>query len=140
DGGNDRVLVYNKIPTQNAPSADIVIGQLGGTVNQASDAADSLRTPMSLAWDGSSLYVSDAFNRRITVYSLAPAILPYQAVRNSASLDIIATGTVTIGGTITAGNIVTITIGNANTATPVNYPYTVKATDTLTDVVDELVK
>ncbi len=140
DGGNDRVLVYNKIPAQNAPSADIIIGQLGGTVNQASDAADSLRTPMSLAWDGASLYVSDAYNRRVTVYSLAPAILPYQAVRNAASLDIIATGSVTIGGTIKAGDIVTISIGNQNTATPVQYPYTVKATDTLTDVVEELVK
>ena len=70
DGGNDRVLVFNTIPTQNGASADLVIGQIGGSVNQASDAADSLRTPMSLAWDGTNLYVSDAYNRRITVYSM----------------------------------------------------------------------
>ncbi|MCX6631915.1 MAG: hypothetical protein NTW28_30270, partial [Candidatus Solibacter sp.] len=44
DGGNDRVLVFNTIPTQNGASADLVIGQIGGSVNQASDAADSLRT------------------------------------------------------------------------------------------------
>jgi hypothetical protein len=139
DGGNDRVLVYNTIPTQNALSADIIIGQLGGTVNQASDAADSLRCPMSLAWDGTNLYVSDAYNRRITIYTIAPTLLPYQAVRNAANLDIIATGTVTVGGTIHSGDVVTISIGTANTANPTQYSYTVKSTDQLTDVVTGLV-
>ena len=139
DGGNDRVLVFNSIPTQNAASADVILGQLGGTVNQASDAADSLRAPMSLAWDGTSLYVSDAYNRRITVYSVSSTLLPYQAVRNAASLEIIATGTVTIGGTIHSGDIVTITIGTSNTGTPAQYPYTVKATDTLAEIVTGLV-
>ncbi len=139
DGGNDRVLVYNTIPTQNGVSADLIIGQIGGTVNQASDAADSLRTPMGLAWDGNNLYVSDAYNLRITVYTISSTALPYQAVRNSANLDIIANGQVTIGGTIAAGNVVTINIGTSNTATPATYTYTVKSTDGLTDVVQGLV-
>ena len=163
DGGNDRVLVYNTLPTQSGASADSIIGQIGGTVNQASDAADSLRNPMSLAWDGTNLYVSDAFNRRITVYSVAPTLLPYQAVRNSAAIDIFANGTVTIGATsITAGDIVTVTIGyndgsqatpstctSASTATSapgpatsgtcIDYTYTVKAADTLGDITNGLV-
>jgi uncharacterized protein (TIGR03437 family) len=144
DGGNDRVLVFNQIPTQSGASADLIIGQIGGTVNQASDAADSLRTPMSLAWDGTNLYVSDAYNRRVTVYTLAPTVLPYQAVRNAASLDIIATGQVTINfpsGNATghAGDIVTISIGTSTTATPAAYTYTVKTKDTIADVVQGLV-
>ena len=139
DGGNDRVLVYNTIPTQNAVAADIILGQLGGTVNQATDAADSMYCPTALAWDGSNLYVSDPYDRRITVYTLATVALPYQAVRNAAAMDIIAFGTVTIAGTIHAGDIVTISIGNATTATPVQYSYTVKATDLLSDVVQGLV-
>jgi len=139
DGGNDRVLVYNSIPTQSGASADLIIGQIGGTVNQASDAADSLRTPMSLAWDGTNLYVSDSFNRRITVYTLAATMLPYQSVRNAASLDIIANGVVAIGGVINAGDIVTISIGTSLTATPAAYTYTVKSTDTFADVVTGLV-
>jgi len=114
DGGNDRVLVYNTIPTQNAPAADLILGELGGTVVQATDAADSMYCPMSMAWDGTNLYVSDPYDRRITVYSLAPTVLPYQAVRNAASLDIIADGTVTIGGTIHSGDIVTISLGTAS--------------------------
>ncbi|HLK49128.1 MAG TPA: hypothetical protein VKT49_13390 [Bryobacteraceae bacterium] len=116
DGGNDRVLIFNQIPTQNAQAADIVIGQIGGEINQASDAADSLRTPMSLAWDGTNLYVSDAYNRRITVYSIGENSIPYQGVRNAASLNIFALGSVALGGTITANDSVTITICGAPAA------------------------
>ena len=114
DGGNDRVLVYNTIPTQNGAPADLVIGQIGGSVNQASDAADSLRTPMSLAWDGTNLYVSDAYNRRITVYSMGENTIPYTGVRNSASLDIVARGRVTLAGGIQAGDILKINIGGTS--------------------------
>ncbi len=63
DGGNDRLMVFNQIPTQNAQPADYIIGHLGGTVTQAPDSADSLQTPMSMAWDGTNLYVSDTYNR-----------------------------------------------------------------------------
>jgi hypothetical protein len=133
DGGNDRVLVYNTMPTQSGQPADYVIGQIGGSVNQASDAADSLRTPMSLAWDGTNLYVSDAYNRRITVYSVGLNGIPYTGVRNAASLNIIATGSVLIGGTINAGDTVKITIATTD------YTYKVLSSDTLAKVVEALV-
>jgi uncharacterized protein (TIGR03437 family) len=73
------------------------------------------------------------------VYTLAPTVLPYQAVRNAASLDVIASGQVTLGGTIHGGDIVTISIGTSTTATPTPYTYTVKSTDTFDDVVNALV-
>ena len=57
DGGNDRVLEYETIPTGNAAPANIILGQVGGTVDEATDAADSMNTPTSLAWDGSNLYM-----------------------------------------------------------------------------------
>lgn len=129
DGGNDRVLVYNHIPTQSGETADFVIGQLGGTINQASDAADSLRTPMSLAWDGTNLYVSDAYNRRITVYSIGENAIPYTGVRNAASFDIVATGRLTVSGTITAGDVIDVTISG------VEYKYTVVKDDTVQTIV-----
>src|ERR1035438_6372394 len=129
DGGNDRVLVFDTIPTANATSADYILGQIGGSVNQASDAADSLRTPLSLAWDGTNLYVSDAYNRRITVYSIGTNNVSYQAVRNSASFDITAHGSIAIGGTIQVGDIATITVNGTN------YIYTVKTADTLALIV-----
>jgi uncharacterized protein (TIGR03437 family) len=139
DGGNDRLLVFNTIPTQSGASADTIIGQVGGSVYQATDAADSLRTPMSLAWDGVNLYVGDAFNRRVTVYSMGETSIPYGGVRNAASFNIIASASVTVSGTINAGDIATITIGANSSATPVNYPYSVVATDTLTTVAQALV-
>jgi uncharacterized protein (TIGR03437 family) len=133
DGGNDRILVYNTMPSQSGASADLVIGQIGGDVNQASDAADSLRTPMALAWDGINLYASDAYNRRITVYSLGETSIPYQGVRNAASINITARGQVAISGTIQDKDVVTITISG------VNYTYTVKTADTLASIVQGLV-
>jgi uncharacterized protein (TIGR03437 family) len=137
DGGNDRVLEFVNIPTQNGASADTILGQIGGNVDQATDAADSMNTPTSLAWDGTNLYVSDPYNLRITVFSIAPNALPYQAVVNTANQNVYATGQVTIGlaagSTITSGDIATITINGTN------YSYTVTAADTVSTIIDSLV-
>ena len=171
DGGNDRVLVFNQIPTANGASADLVIGESldtansTGTVTQASDAADSLRTPMSLAWDGTNLYVSDAYNRRITVYSMGENTVPYAGVVNSASINIVAKGTVTFTATIAstvttppiplptvqAGDLIDINIGGTSTTTTTgsatntttitggtDYKYTVLAADTASTIVTAL--
>jgi uncharacterized protein (TIGR03437 family) len=153
DGGNDRILVYNTMPTKSGTPADAIIGQYNNAVI-ATDAADGLRTPMGMAWDGTNLYVSDAYNRRVTVYSMGQTTVPYQGVRNSASIAIYARGSVTIGGTITAGDIITLEIGTATlststtntngtttttTSTNPKYTYTVKSTDTLATVTQGLV-
>ena len=148
DGGNDRLMVFNQIPTKNAQPADYIIGQLGGNVTQLPDAADSLQAPMSMAWDGTNLYVSDTYNRRIMVYSMGANTVPYQGVVNAASLAIYANGNVTISGTIQAGDVVTINIGgtastdssgNPTTIGGANYTYTVKSTDSFTDTVNGVV-
>jgi len=148
DGGNDRLMVFNQIPTTNAQAADYIIGQIGGTVTQAPDSTDSLQTPMSMAWDGTNLYVSDSYNTRIMVYSMGANTVPYQGVVNAASQAIYANGSVTIGGTIQAGDVVTINIGgtastdsagNPTTIGGVNYTYTVKSTDSFTDTINGVV-
>jgi uncharacterized protein (TIGR03437 family) len=154
DGGNDRVLVYNRIPTANGAVADEVIGQIGmvievgpgeigrETVNQATTAADSMDCPMSLAWDGSNLYVSDAFNRRITVYTIEPDMIPYSGVRNGASYQIDASGGVALSGGIRAADTLTLTISldNAGTTTTNTYTYTILAADTLDTIIDAFVQ
>ncbi len=133
DGGNDRVLVYNSVPTSSGASADEVLGQLGGTINQASDSTDSLRTPLSLAWDGQNLFVADSFNVRIVAYTPEQAAVPYSGVRNAASQNVYAVGNVVIAGTITASDTITVTINSTD------YTYTVLSTDTLDTVVIGLV-
>ncbi len=143
DGGNDRVLEYEHIPTANAAGADIVLGQQGGTIDQATNATDSMNTPTSLAWDGSNLYVADPYNLRITVYTPLPINLPYQAVVNAADLTITASGTIAIAGTIHDGDVVTVTTGcggqgciSTDTQT---YKYEVAATDAISDVINSIV-
>jgi hypothetical protein len=133
DGGNDRVLVWNTIPTRSGQPADVILGQIAPTVNLASDASDALRAPMSLAWDGSNLFVTDAFNRRVQVYTLADPKLPYTAVRNAASRAIYAVGSISLDGTITAGNEITLKIGD------LEYKYTIVADNTFRNVIDALV-
>ncbi len=118
DGGNDRVLVYNALPTKNGQAADIVLGQATGEVNRSSDSAfplfrasaDLLRTPMSLAWDGTNLFVSDTYNRRVVVFSTHDQPLPFTAVRNLASRDVFATASIVFDGNIVEGNEITITV------------------------------
>jgi hypothetical protein len=136
DGGNDRVLVYNTIPTSNAAKADIILGEPDEfsdvvtsnsdifTPNLTQSGAAVTPTPTSLAWDGQNLYVADPSNFRILVFSPVEPDILETGVVNGASLAIYALGTVTFGGTITAGNTVTVTIDTAA------YPYTITSTDT----------
>jgi hypothetical protein len=130
DGGNDRVLEYLTIPTQNAAVADIVLGQTAGDVVVTSDAADGMNTPTSLALDGTNLYVADPYNRRILVYTVSPNPLPPQAMVNSANMYSYAMDKITIGGAIVGGDVITVTVvANA-------YAYTVKANDSLVSITD----
>jgi hypothetical protein len=148
DSGNDRVLVYNTIPTTNAASADVVLGQQSLTLNQASDSAeplrvsatDSFRTPHQLAWDGQNLYVADVFNRRVLVYTAADYGLPLTAVRNLASPDVFAVGSLAFGGTVTKDDEVEIKIGNETVENSTkSYKYKAVENDTITDVIEGLV-
>ncbi len=144
DGGNDRVLIFNHIPTQNAAPADLVLGQPDAVSVDTSDttddpnaariaSSDSVRTPTSLAWDGENLYVSEPYSRRIMVFTVGDQSLPLTAVRNAASLEIYAVGSVALSGTITKGDAVTVTIQD------VKYKYTIKTDDTFAMIVDALV-
>ena len=132
DGGNDRVLVFNNIPAQNAPEADAVLGQpdeFQDGYNSVDllviSAANITPTPTSLAWDGQNLYVADATDYRILIFSPAHPDVPLNSVLNGASRAVFAVASVTIGGTVTTNDTATVTINGTA------YTYTVKANDTL---------
>jgi uncharacterized protein (TIGR03437 family) len=143
DGGNDRVLVFNTIPTHSGQAADEVLGQPDEFTDRVTDATNSfdpnadvlrsspaqIRTPMSLAWDGSNLYVSDPFDRRVLVFTPALPVIPVNGITNSASRIVSALGSITFGGTITATDTITVTI---NAAT---YKYTVANNDSLATII-----
>ncbi|MCP5114550.1 MAG: hypothetical protein GY953_27290, partial [bacterium] len=149
DGGNDRVLVYSQIPTANAMPADHVIGQITDTLNLVSDSAfpgdvasaGIIRTPMSLAWDGLNLYVSDPFNRRVLVFTIAERRVANTGLRNAASFEVFALGTVTLSGQASdddaAEEEVTVNIKSNNRDNDDegrDYTYKLEAEDDLFDV------
>lgn len=141
DGGNDRVLVYNTIPTVNDAEPDEILGQPDEFTDVttsstslyepdlASSASNATPTPTALAWDGTNLYVVDGTDFRVLVFTPENATVTQTGVVNSASLAIYAIGTVTMGGTITAGDTITISINTTN------YTYTVVSTDTYETIV-----
>jgi uncharacterized protein (TIGR03437 family) len=150
DGGNDRVLIYNTIPTTNGVAADGVLGQpdfvtdlvtnqgasLLSTTIDNTGSVDTIPTPTSLAYDGTNLYVSDPYNARILVFTPADTLLSPKAILNAASKITRQSGYVTIGlaGTITGGDTISITIGSSSP-----YVYTIKGSDTLATITKGLI-
>ncbi|MFA5936625.1 MAG: NHL repeat-containing protein [Candidatus Paceibacterota bacterium] len=86
DSGNNRVLIYNTIPTSNGASADVVIGQadmITGTANTGSRSAATLNSPKSVYSDnGTRLFIADTSNHRVLIYNSIP-------VANGASANIV---------------------------------------------------
>jgi uncharacterized protein (TIGR03437 family) len=148
DGGNDRVLIYNTIPTANGVAAAEVLGQpnfgvdnvsstalsIASTAVDTTSAVDVTPSPTSLAFDGLNLYVSDPLDNRVLVFTPGNTPLPDSSVVNWASEIIRQEGIVTIAATtIASGDTVTVTLGS-NT-----YKYTVKSTDTNDTIAQGLV-
>ena len=69
DAGNNRVLIYNSIPTTNGASADYVVGQ----PNMTSSGAGQFGSPIDIASDGIKLFVSEIGYDRVSVLNTIPA-------------------------------------------------------------------
>jgi hypothetical protein len=76
DYKNNRVLIYNSIPTSNNASANVVVGQAnmsGSTANQGGAAsASTLNKPYGVFVYNSKLYIGDNENNRVLVYNSIP--------------------------------------------------------------------
>ncbi len=94
DGGNDRVLIFDEVPTTDGVRADTVLGQPDFESLVESDGASSLRAPSSLAHDGENLYVADPFSRRIAVFTAGEDLITKDGLRNGASFSVHATAEV----------------------------------------------
>ena len=151
DGGNDRVLIFNQLPVKSGARADVVLGQPDEyndidvtSLNDIFDpnlkqsAADVTPTPTGLAWDGTNLYVTDSLNYRILVFTPADSNVPVNGVVNAASQAIYAQGSVTVSGTITAGNIILLQIDKPTDVQHIYYSYTVVSGDTLSTITTKL--
>jgi hypothetical protein len=79
DRGNNRILIWNTLPTAMAQAADVVIGQPNMTsnaINQGgvSPTAATLHEPYALATDGTKLFVADRNNNRVLIYNSIPTV------------------------------------------------------------------
>ncbi len=75
DGGNNRILIWNSIPTSNGQPADVVLGQTNFTTSTSGTAADKFDSPTGVfVTNGGKLIVSDMNNNRVLVWNSLPAI------------------------------------------------------------------
>ncbi len=97
-----RVLVWNSLPVTDNQPADAVLGQQSSTSVNVVDSPgpDTITRPNALASDGINLFVADALDHRILVFTAAETPLLSSAVVNSASLT---------PGPVAPGTLITIT-------------------------------
>jgi hypothetical protein len=73
DYGNNRVLIYNQIPTSGSATPDIILGQPNATTCDAGAATQSsLFSPRGVWTDGTRLLVVDQDHNRILVWNSFP--------------------------------------------------------------------
>ena len=83
DQGENRVLIYNSIPTANGASANIALGQpdlVSAAPNNSSTSVTSqtLNGPYRVASDGTRFFTTDTFNNRVLIWNSLPTS-DYQA-------------------------------------------------------------
>ncbi len=89
DKGNNRILIYDPIPTTSGTSASKVIGQAnftsGSRNRNGTPSAKTLSDPTDVFYNGSKLFVADTGNNRVLIYdSLATDASAIQVVGKSA--------------------------------------------------------
>ncbi len=72
DRTNNRVLVYNRVPTANATAADFVIGQPDFSMNAVATTANGLNHPYAAYCMANKLFVVEQGNNRILVFDPIP--------------------------------------------------------------------
>jgi hypothetical protein len=85
DRNNNRVLVWNTLPSSNVPP-DFVLGQPDFTSNNPGTGLNQLNWPVSVSAAGGRLAVADAFNNRILLWDSFPSSTQQPATRSVSQL------------------------------------------------------
>lgn len=72
DQNNNRVLIWDDIPSISNTAADVVLGQESFTTSDEDDGADAMYTPAGVWTDGFRLLVADSGNNRVLYWSSMP--------------------------------------------------------------------
>ena len=98
DSFNNRVLIYNSIPTSNNAAADVVVGQPDMTSGGTAMTARTLNNPYAAVSDGKRLFIADYLSSRVLIYNSIPT-------SNNAAADVVVGAPdMTTGGGGTAAN------------------------------------
>ncbi len=72
DANNNRVLIWERLPTSNGQAADTVLGQADfvsvAVSRGGSPGANTLRRPTALRYKDGMLFVADQQNHRVLIY------------------------------------------------------------------------
>jgi len=101
DTGNNRVLIWNTIPTSNGQAANVVVGQANMTSNTANNGgrtAARLSSPYDIASNGTVLFIADYSNHRILKFNTIP-------VANGASANIVLGQANMTAATVNSGGL-----------------------------------
>lgn len=72
DTSNERVLIWNQVPTEFGVPADIMLGQQDMTSASHGDGADEFHLPYFLASNGTQIAVADTSNNRVLIWNEFP--------------------------------------------------------------------
>lgn len=81
DRGNNRVLIWNSLPTANTPP-DLVLGQKDFLAYDSGNARDQMNWPVSVRTDGRRVIVADSNNDRVLIWNSFPT-------RNGQAADLV---------------------------------------------------
>ncbi|HRP46550.1 MAG TPA: hypothetical protein PLT07_03290 [Trueperaceae bacterium] len=89
DSYNNRVLIWNTFPTTDFADADIVLGQADFVGDVSASGAAGFDYPYSVDSNGNQLFVADANNNRVLVWSTFPTTTaqPADAVLGQVDFD-----------------------------------------------------
>jgi hypothetical protein len=82
DAANNRVLIWNTIPTTNGQAADVVVGQTDFTTQTSGTSATKLKGPYSVFTAGGKMLVTEYDNCRVLIYNTIPTT-------NGAAADLV---------------------------------------------------
>ena len=74
DQNNNRVLIWEGVPTVSGTAASVVLGQPDFTSNAIADEEDGLNNPAGLWTDGFRLLVGDSGNNRVMYWAQVPRV------------------------------------------------------------------
>ena len=72
DRNNNRIMIWNSIPTSNGADADLVLGQPDFTSKVAATTQTNLHEPEGIWSDGTRLVVADESNNRVLIWNSIP--------------------------------------------------------------------